>query len=248
MSTIDDDDDDVPLFDQPIISLHNSKLSLIPFDDSTDSTDVQLIDINEKKKSRSRRGLIILNIISIILAIGCGAITFYLAIQDQSASALSFAINLCLDVLAYAAIIWRFKNTHSDNAGQELFTLRILGILFILSGCGCLINSIIDILKQNKPKPDLISIIIASIETTLFLLLGLAKIILAETLNYTSAYADAFNTTISSIMAFCVTLSIIIYKYINTNVWYIDPVFGTVISIIILCYGLWMLIKSFNKH
>ncbi|CAF0921643.1 unnamed protein product [Didymodactylos carnosus] len=243
MSANDDDDDDVPLIDQPFISLYNAKLSLIPYDDSIETTEVQIVD-NDKGKTHSRHILTVLSLISILLTIACGTITFYSIEIDQLVSAISFVMTLFLNVLFFVVIIWRFQNSHNDTLKYELSTLCLLAILLTLSGCSCLINSISDILRNIKPKSNFILIISSSVETILFSLLAFAKIILAKRLNVTSAYVDAFNTGINGLISLCVTVSAFVYQYINSNVWYMNPTMGMVISILTIGYGLYLLFKS----
>src|SRR5690349_8533953 len=72
-----------------------------------------------EEETTTRHALITLNIISIVVSAVCGLITFFLAVEEQSASALGYAVDTILDVLAFLTIIWRFTST-KDQAKREI--------------------------------------------------------------------------------------------------------------------------------
>jgi hypothetical protein len=198
-----------------------------------------------EEEATTRHALITLNIISIVVSSVCGLITFFLAVEEQSASALGFAVDTILDVLAFITIIWRFTSTH-DQIQREILVLRILAVLFFISGFGVFIDSIVDIRHKIHPIPNQYLIIAVVIQTIIFFCLAFGKYTVAKKLNVISAYSDAFNTLISALMALSVAVSITIYNS-NQNVWYFDPMVGMVISITIMIYGSWMMFKSFRN-
>ena len=198
-----------------------------------------------KEKTTVSHTLIILNIISIVVSTVCGSITFFLAVEDQSASALGFAIDTILDVLSFLTIIWRFTNIN-DPVKREIYVLRILAALFFISGFGVFIDSIIDIRHEIHPIHNHYLFIAVVIQTFIFFCLALGKLRVAKELNVISAYSDAFNTLISGLMALSVASSIKIYNS-NPNIWYFDSVVGMIISITIMVYGIWMIFKSFRN-
>ncbi|CAF1126786.1 unnamed protein product [Didymodactylos carnosus] len=193
----------------------------------------------------TRHALITLNIISIVVSSVCGIITFFLAIEEQSASALGFAVDTILDVLSFAAIIWRFISS-VNNLKREIYALRMMSILFFVSGLGVFLDSVLDIRHKIKPVPNRYLVIAAAIQTIVFAVLAFAKAIVAKKLNVISAYSDAFNTGISSLMALSVAISVTVYN-LNPTVWYLDPMVGLTISVVIMAYGIWMLKKSFQQ-
>ncbi|CAF4228375.1 unnamed protein product, partial [Rotaria magnacalcarata] len=172
----------------------------------------------------------------------CGLITFFLAVEEQSASALGFAVDTILDVLAFLTIIWRFTSTH-DQAKREIYVLRILAMLFILSGFGVFIDSVVDIRNKIHPIPNHYLVVAVALQTIIFFCLAFAKYTVAKKLNVISAYSDAFNTLISALMALSVVISATIYNS-NQSVWYFDPMIGIMISLTIMLYGIWMVLKS----
>jgi divalent metal cation (Fe/Co/Zn/Cd) transporter len=193
----------------------------------------------------TRHAMITLNIISVFVSTVCGLITFFLAIEEQSASALGFATDTILDVLAFLAIIWRFTSS-KDVDKREKYVLRILAFLFFTSGFGVFIDSITDLYNRIHPLSNSYLVVATGIQTIVYFCLALAKFIIAKKLHVISAYSDAFNTFISGLMALSVGISITIYNS-NDNVWYIDPIIGMVISLTIMCYGIWMMYKSIKK-
>jgi divalent metal cation (Fe/Co/Zn/Cd) transporter len=206
------------------------------------SSDTSLSIENE---TTTRHALITLNIISVVVSTVCGIITFFLAIEEQSASALGFAIDTILDVLAFLTIIWRFTSSNEQDK-REIYVLRILSILFFISGFGIFIDSIHDLYNQIHPISNHYLAIAVAIQTLIFFCLSFGKYTVAKKLHVISAYSDAFNTLISGLMALSVGISITIYNS-NQNVWYIDPIIGMFISITIMSYGIWMMYKSFKK-
>jgi hypothetical protein len=198
-----------------------------------------------EEETTTRHALITLNIISIVVSTVCGIITFFLAVEEQSASALGFAVDTILDVLAFVTIIWRFTST-DDQIKKEIYVLRILAILFFASGFGVFIDSAIDIRHKIHPIPNHYLVVAVAIQTLVFFCLAFGKYTVAKKLNVISAYSDAFNTFISASMALSVGISITIYNS-NQSVWYFDPMVGMVISITIMVYGVWMMFKSFRE-
>lgn len=220
---------------------------------TTDSETNEKIDLfvtnntslTNEEETTTRHALITLNIISIVVSSVCGVITFFLAVEERSASALGFAVDTILDVLAFLTIIWRFTSTH-DQVRRETYVLRILAVLFFSSGFGVFIDSIVDIRNKIHPIPNHYLIVAVIIQTIIFFCLAFAKYTVAKKLNVISAYSDAFNTFISALMAFSVAISITIYNS-NPSVWYFDPLVGMFISTTIMVYGVWMMLKSFRK-
>jgi hypothetical protein len=201
--------------------------------------------LSSEEETTTRHALITLNIISIVVSAVCGLITFFLAVEEQSASALGFAVDTILDVLAFLTIIWRFTSTH-DQVQREIYVLRILSVLFFVSGFGVFIDSAVDIRHKIHPIPNHYLVVAVVIQTIIFFCLAFGKYSVAKKLNVISAYSDAFNTLISALMALSVAVSVTIYNS-NQSVWYFDPMVGMVISVTIMVYGIWMMYKSFRS-
>ncbi|CAF2974052.1 unnamed protein product [Rotaria socialis] len=228
-------DDDTPAPKFTIVTRsNNEKIDLFVSSEAS---------LSIEDETTTRHALITLNIISIFVSSVCGLITFFLAVEEQSASALGFAVDTILDVLAFIIIIWRFTSTHEQKT-REIYVLRILAILFFVSGFGVFIDSVLDIRNQIHPIPNPYLAIAVAIQTFIFFCLAFGKYTVAKKLNVISAYSDAFNTFISGLMAFSVVVSIKIYNS-NQNIWYIDPLMGMFISALIMIYGIWMMFKSF---
>jgi divalent metal cation (Fe/Co/Zn/Cd) transporter len=215
---------------------NNEKLDLILPNSSS---------LSVEEETTTRHALITLNIISIVVSTVCGTITFFLAVEERSASALGFAVDTILDVLAFISIIWRFTSSE-DLARKETYVLRILAVLFIISGFGVFIDSVVDIRHQIHPIPNHYLFIAVTLQTFIFFCLAFGKYTIAKKLDVISAYSDAFNTLISSLMAFSVVISVTIYNS-NPNIWYFDPVVGMIISVTIMIYGGWMMLKSYRS-
>jgi divalent metal cation (Fe/Co/Zn/Cd) transporter len=196
----------------------------------------------EQDESLTRHALITLNIISIVVSTVCGSITFFLAVEDQSVSALGFAIDTILDVLAFSIIIWRFTSTH-EQVQREAFALRILAVLFFISGFAVFIDSILDLRNQTHPIHNQYLVMAVAVQTLIFMCLAIGKYLVAKRLNVTSAYSDAFNTLISALMAVSVAISITIYNS-NDDIWYLDMIMGMFFSLTMMLGGIWMMIKS----
>ncbi|CAF0972942.1 unnamed protein product [Rotaria magnacalcarata] len=228
-------DDDTPAPKFTIVTRsNNEKIDLFVSSEAS---------LSIEDETTTRHALITLNIISIFVSSVCGLITFFLAIEEQSASALGFAVDTILDVLAFITVIWRFTSTHEQKT-REIYVLRILAILFFVSGFGVFIDSVLDIRNQIHPIPNSYLAFAVTIQTFIFFCLAFGKYTVAKKLNVISAYSDAFNTFISALMAFSVVVSIKIYNS-NPSIWYIDPLMGMFISSLIMIYGIWMMFKSF---
>jgi len=231
-----DDDTPAPKFTL-VTRSNNEKIDLFVSSETS---------LSSEDETTARHALITLNIISIFVSTVCGLITFFLAVQEQSASALGFAVDTILDVLAFCIIIWRFTSSQ-EQAKRELYVLRILAILFFLSGFGVFIDSTLDIRNRIHPIPNHYLAVAVAIQTLIFFCLAFGKYTVAKKLNVISAYSDAFNTLISGLMALSVAIGITIYNS-NANVWYLDPILGMFISATIMIYGIWMMFKSFKTN
>ena len=231
-------DDDIPAPKYTITTRsNNEKLDLIVTSDST---------LSKEDETTVRHASITLNIISIFVSTVCGFITFFLAVEEQSVSALGFAVDTILDVLAFATIIWRFTSSQEQDK-REVYVLRILSVLFFLSGFGVFIDSVFDLRNGIHPIPNHYLAVAVGIQTFVFLCLAFGKYTVAKKLNVISAYSDAFNTFISALMALSVAVSTTIYNS-TTKFWYMDPLIGMFISATIMVYGIWMMFKSIQNY
>ena len=97
--------------------------------------------------------------------------------------------------------------------------------------------------SRIHPLPNRYLVIAVAIQTLIYSSLGFAKYLVARKLQVLSAYSDALNCFMASLMAFSVGVSISIYNR-NKNIWYLDPMIGVFISTVIMCYGIWMMYKS----
>ena len=203
------------------------------------TSDLDSINQNE---TTSRHALITLNIISIVVSSVCGLITFFLAIEDQSTSALGFAVDTILDVLAFLIIIWRFTVAR-EQVHREIYALRILATLFLISGFGVFIDSLLDLRNRTHPIHNQYLVVAVAVQTLIFLCLAIGKTLVAKRLDVISAYSDAFNSLMSALMALSVTISITIYNS-HDQIWYLDNLIGMFFSIVMMVYGVWMIKKS----
>lgn len=238
------DDDDAPAPKFTVVSRSNV------FNDGEVNEKIDLFvpthsGLSAEDETTTRHALITLNIISIVVSSVCGLITFFLAVEEQSASALGFAVDTILDVLAFLTIIWRFTSTQ-DQDKREIYVLRILAVLFFVSGFGVFIDSAADIRNKIHPIPNHYLVVAVAIQTVIFFCLAFGKYTVAKKLDVISAYSDAFNTFISGLMALSVAISVTIYNA-NQSVWYFDPLVGMLISMTIMTYGIWMMCKSRRK-
>ena len=199
-------------------------------------------DALDHDEANTRHALITLNIISIVVSSVCGLITFFLAIEDQSTSALGFAVDTILDVLAFLIVIWRFTGAR-EQVQREIFALRILATLFLISGFAVFIDSLLDLRNRMHPIHNQYLAVAVAVQTLIFLCLAIAKTMIAKRLDVISAYSDAFNSLMSALMALSVSISITIYNT-NDNIWYLDNLIGMFFSIVMMVYGIWMIKKS----
>ena len=203
------------------------------------------VPIHDDDDETMRHALITLNIISIFVSTICGTITFALGIEDRSTSALSFAVDTILDVLAFLTIIWRFTSAR-EQAQRETFVLRILAVLFLSMGFAVFIDSVLNFRNRVHPITNQYLVIAAAVQTLIFLCLAVGKYLVARKLQAISAYSDAFNTFISASMAFSVATTITLYNS-NARLWYLDTVIGMWIAMTIMIYGGWLLFKSLRQ-
>lgn len=230
-------------FDSDVLASKSGALK--PSMDANEKVDLFVtaeIDARDQDEANTRHALITLNIISIVVSSVCGLITFFLAIEDQSTSALGFAVDTILDVLAFLIVIWRFTGAR-EQVQREIFALRILAALFLISGFAVFIDSLLDLRNRMHPIRNQYLAVAVAVQTLIFLCLAIAKTMVAKRLDVISAYSDAFNSLMSALMALSVSISITIYNA-NDSIWYLDNLIGMFFSIVMMVYGVWMIKKS----
>ena len=196
-----------------------------------------------KEKLYSRR-LIQLEYASIILTSASFIIFSILAYEDESVSAFAFAIDSFLDVLSYIIMIWRFGGDSSDALSshkKDRLALISLGFVFFLSSIGVEYESISNLVSSVKPRQSNTFIILGAVESILFSVMAILKFIISTKVKANKTIiSDGINSLIAGFGALSMTVSMTIYTN-NSNIWYLDGVFGIAMGLFVLIYGLKLL-------
>jgi len=194
--------------------------------------------------------LLILEYVSIAITIVCFVVSAIYAFEDNSVSALAFAVDAFMDVLSYLIVIWRFWQSSSKKQNmdalmhKERVALICLALLFIGSSVGVEYESAHNFIKKLKPETSVSLIAVGILQSIAFSALSSAKFYLAIKMNKNkTVISDGINSFVASISSLSMSISMLIF-FIDSRVWYLDAIFGFIMGAIVFLYGLKLLVSN----
>lgn len=198
--------------------------------------ELSIVDLISTKDEEIKKRITQVEYVSIFIVLVCLIVSTILAIEENSAASSALAVDSFLDLLSFVAIIWRYSSREC-SVNKERNTLLILAFLFIISACLVEIESIRNMLNYIKPNMSKGFIIINFAQGACFAILGAYKFYLASKTSLShSLKSDAVNSIISAFDCFAMSVSMWIYM-IDSDVWYLDSMFGSITGLFILAYG-----------
>jgi divalent metal cation (Fe/Co/Zn/Cd) transporter len=154
-----------------------------------------------------------------------------------SISLIGFGLDSFVEVASGTALLWRMS-VDADESRRERnqkFSLRIVGICFLVLAAYIGFESTRDLVAKNTPERSVAGIIIALVSLIVMPLLSRAKRRVGRQLGSAAMHADAKQTE------FCTYLSAILLFGLLLNIalgwWWADPVAGLVMVPIIAKEG-----------
>ncbi len=202
-------------------------------------------EIEIDRETKFRRKIVHIEFASIVLVVICLIVSATLAYQERSASALALAVDSSLDIISYIIILWRYNGKNGDSHNKENLTLFLLAFLVFTSSCLVEYDAIYNLVNAIQPRPSQDFILINLLQCVMFLALGIYKIRLSREAKLgKSLFSDGINSIISSLD--CLSMSLSMTVFISfPYVWYLDAIFGVVMGLLILLYGLYLFYQSF---
>ena len=193
--------------------------------------------------------LFLIEYVSICFTVTSFIIYAILAYEDESVSAFAFSTDSFLDVLAYMVVIWRFSRTDEFQSGnRDRIALLVLSAVFLVSSVGVVYESVHNLIHQIKPIPSFPFVLIGVVECIVFSLLALIKFSIAHKLNNNkTVISDGVNSLIAAFSSLSMTIGMTAYV-IDSNIWYLDAIFGFIMGSFVFFYGLKLFISNISHH
>ena len=181
------------------------------------------------------------------LSLSVAAFTGGMAVSflSHSTSALGFALENAVDAAASALLLWRFWS----GTPAHLLALRekraSIGMALGFVALAMLIGSISasHLLKRRTMQDTSLLIALAIPTIVTFLILGTAKLWVAQSVDSASLRKDALCSICGALLAFGVLAGCVVENH-KPNVWWVDDLIAVVISCGLLISGLITLIKN----
>lgn len=155
-----------------------------------------------------------------------------------SISLIGFGLDSFIEVVSGAALLWRMSIDAEEHLRErvEKFTIRVVGLCFLLLATYVCYEAISDLLRKRAPEHSIPGIILACVSLTVMPFLSRAKRRVALLLNSAAMSADAKQTE------FCSYLSAILLGGLLLNagfaLWWADPFASLIMVPIIAAEGL----------
>jgi len=152
-----------------------------------------------------------------------------------SIALLGFGLDSVLEVVAGAALIWRFRQPDELEGEAESRALRIVGLTFFALAAYVSYESLGDLWLRQKPKESLAGIGLAAVSLVVMPLLGRAKRGVARHLGSRALEADAMETYLCALLS----LTLLVGLGLNAGLgwWWADPAAALVMVVFMVREG-----------
>lgn len=167
------------------------------------------------------------NIIEAVVAIGAGLVA-------SSISLIGFGVDSVIESLSGIVLLWHLQS-HEFNERRERFTLRLVGVCFLILAAYVAFDAGKSLLRREPPDASLVGIVLSILSLIVMPLLARAKRRVASRLASAALAADSRQTDL------CAYLSAILLGGLALNAvfgwWWADPVAAFIMLPIILREG-----------
>lgn len=142
-------------------------------------------------------------VISFILDIGLGLMSFINCVKSKSFVGFSYSVDTLMDALCTVFVAWHLMTTSiSDMHRRDRLACCVIGALFIGSFLAIESRAIQNMILANAIQPDIIVFTYSLIHIVVFTILSIVKIILSKRIQSAALMADALNSITGLIMSF----------------------------------------------
>lgn len=199
------------------------------------------------KEESTRKKIIFVEYVSIVLTVLSFFLSAYLAYEDYSMTAMAIAADSLLDILVHLTVIWRYiVPIEIDSKKRDFYSSLLLAILFLTSSFCIGFESAQNLVLQKLPVASLTFILIGVVQSILFCLLSIYKFYLANRISQNaSVISSGIDSFITGLSSFSMALSMTIFV-MDKKIWYLDSVFGIFIGCMVFIYGFHLIFTSLS--
>ncbi len=162
-----------------------------------------------------------------------------------SIALVGFGLDSVLEVVAGAALVWRFRQPGEPESGEpesgelegeaESRALRIVGLTFFVLAAYVSYESLGDLWLRRQPKESLAGIVLAAVSLVVMPLLGRAKRGVARHLGSRALAADAMESYLCALLS----LTLLVGLGLNAALgwWWADPAAALVMVVFMIHEG-----------
>lgn len=206
--------------------------------------EINSADMSMRDTSRWRSGALAISLVSIIVLLVLGVLSFVVSDVTNSSAAFGFGFDCLLDVGTSIVVLWRFMGSLGSvySAEKERIALLFLGSLFIIAAVSIFARAIPDLINSTETSGGFWLMILASVSMVICTGLAITKFIIAKKLDSKSVLSDGYSSLAGAITALSMLISAIVIHY-EVQVWYLDEIIGIVVGLLLAFYGIKTLVE-----
>ncbi|CAL1528598.1 unnamed protein product [Lymnaea stagnalis] len=186
---------------------------------------------------------------SIIFSLGTGLAAVVLSLVGRSESLFAFGLDALLDSLSSVAVVWRFQGQVDCvySLIRERKACIVIGVLFLVSAVSLIVKSVIAIIMETHEEKEVLLFDSFSLTCgVISVIIAGAKIYVGLKLGSRALYTDSIITLVGAASCFAGVAGLELYVE-DTNLWYIDSVFGVICGLFLLLFGIRLLYTSMTQ-
>lgn len=210
-------------------------------------------DLEPATLDRLNKMAVITSWFSVVFSLGTGIAACVLGVTGKSESLFAYGLDAVLDCLTSLAVAWRFLGPQDadDVARKERTACIVIGGLFIVSASSLVTKATISIVTETHEDETQAEIILYEAFALscgiISLLIAGAKIYLGWRLRSRAMATDSIITLVGAVACFCGVAGLQLYVD-DTDLWFMDDVFGMCLGAFLLGFGIRTLYKSCKEE
>jgi divalent metal cation (Fe/Co/Zn/Cd) transporter len=177
-----------------------------------------------------------LGILSIAFALLEAVLAIPAGLAANSVALLGFGLDSLIEAGSAGAVLWGMSGTSQKVVDRERISLRVVGTLLLALAAYVAYDSLVSLVREDRPHPSLFGIIVLLVTIAVMLALRRSKRMVAVQLHSDALIADSKQTE------FCAYLSTVAVVGLVLNagfgLWWADPAAAMIMVPIILREGL----------
>jgi len=187
---------------------------------------------------------------SVVFSLATGIAAMVLGVKGKSEALFAYGLDAGLDSLSSVAVVWRFHgNTNSIHlASRERTACMIIGGLFLVSSASLITKGVIAIADRTHESKDVILYESFALSCAVIsILIAAAKIYIGYRLKSRAMATDSIITLVGAAACIAGVAGLQLYVH-DTYLWYMDSVFGMILGLFLLLFGIRILYTSCREE